>query len=320
MRLHKARTSMPLTKASLAYMNKVEDFIWFKVAPKVMVKSKSGKIYDYGKDALRIVDTAKATNGRYNKMNLTVSKTDHFYLNKYGLTGDVLEDDVEEAEAPINAEQDTSEVILHKLLLDGEKKIADSLRSTSVITQNVTLTGTSKWSDYTNGVSDPVDDIRTAVDTVRAATGLVPNTLILGYAAMETLKFHPNMKAYFPGAAQITGDMLKSAIGRLFNIKNLIVGSAVYTDTNLGAADEALTDVWGDDVIVAYIEQKPKLKSQTLCATYMRKTAVQTLKLGAKDIGERAATEEVYSMIIQKTEYDQVVVNKNCGYLIKDCV
>ena len=316
--LHNARTSLPLTNMSLAYMNKLEDFLWFKVAPAVTVKAKSGSIYEYGKDALRITDTAKATNGRYNKINLSVSKSDHYYLESYGLFADVLEQDVENAEAPINAEMDTAQMLLQKVMLDGEKKLADSIFSGSVITQNTTLTTTAQWSDYTTGVSNPITNINTGINTIRSATGKLANTLVFGYRAWETFKFHPKILAMFPGAPEITKDMLESAAKRIFGIKNVYVGAAVHTDTNLGAATETMSDLWTDSCLVAYIEETPTLKSRTLCVTYVRKAKVQTVVVGKSAIGERAELEEVYSIIGQKIEYDQVIVDAACGYLIID--
>jgi len=80
-----ARTNKPLTNASIAYMNNVEDFVWFKIAPIVTVAEKSGSIYSYGKQAMRIVDTQRATYGRYSKIHLEVSKSDHYYCDDYGL-------------------------------------------------------------------------------------------------------------------------------------------------------------------------------------------------------------------------------------------
>lgn len=230
--------------------------------------------------------------------------------------GDVLDDDVENAEAPINAEQDTAEFILQKLLLDGEQKVADSIFSDSVITNGVGLTTTACWSDYTTGLSNPITNINNGINSIRSLTGKMANTLVFGYKAWELLKFHPKIIALFPGAVQITGDMLESAIGRLFGITNVVVGKTIYTNTNKGAASETLSDIWGDSCLVAYIEQNPTLKSRTLAATYMKKAAVETVRMGKSDIGERAELEEVYSIVGQKMEYDLVIVDQECGYLI----
>lgn len=158
--LANARTNKPLTQASLAYMNKLDDFIRFKVAPQVSVKEKAGTIYDYGKSFMRIVDTNRATYGRYNKIHLEVTKSDHYFCEDHGLFGDVYEEEVRDAEAPINAETDIAKLVLHNWMLDGEKKIADVLTDDSIITQGVTLTGNDKWNVYSHADSDPIADIQ----------------------------------------------------------------------------------------------------------------------------------------------------------------
>ncbi len=302
-------------------MNKMTDFVWMDVAPKVDVLDKSGTIYSYGKQALRIVDTARATYGRYNKINIEVSKTDHYYCEDYGLFGDVSEDDVKNAEAPILAETDMAEIILQKFLLDQEKKIADVCRNASIITQNVTLSGTDQWDNYgTATPSEPIEDILLGIKTIEDATGKIVNRIVLPRAVARALTYHPQLRAFFPGATQITYQMLMDALGKTLGIDKVSIANARYTDTNQGAASEALTNVWGNDVLLIAQDERPTLKSQTFMNTYVQKPGLQSVVLGKAQIGERAVLEKIHSMVGQTMELDQVIVNAACAYLIKDAI
>lgn len=316
--LASARTNKPLTNASIAYMNKAEDFVWFDVAPQVLVTEKSGSIYSYGKQAMRIVDTARATYGGYNKINLEVSKADHYYCDDYGLFGDVSEEDVADAEAPIVAQTDTAEVVLSKFMLDQEKKIADVCRNTSIITQNVTLSGTDQWDDYTN--SDPVADIRTGINTVEDATGKVVNRIVMGRNVARVLVYHPAIKAYFPGAIEITFGMIMNAMAKIFGVERVSLANTKYTDTNEGASTETLSNVWGNDVVLIAQDPRPTRKSLTFMNTFVRRPGLQTVTLSKAQIGERAELQEIHSMVGQKMQVDQVIQNVECAYLIKDAI
>lgn len=83
---NKAYTDLPLTQMSLAYMNELDGFLADKLFPNVMVNKDSGDIYSYGKQALRIVDTERATRGEYNSIDFSVEKSDHYILKDHGLS------------------------------------------------------------------------------------------------------------------------------------------------------------------------------------------------------------------------------------------
>ena len=128
------------------------------------------------------------------------------------------------------AQVDTAEVIMHKFLLDGEKKIADVCTNASIVTQNVTLSGTSQWDDYDN--SDPIADIRLGINTIEDATGKVVNKITMPRSVARVLVYHPKIKAFFPGATQITFQSIMNAMSLIFGIKEVCLANARYTNTN----------------------------------------------------------------------------------------
>lgn len=317
---NQAFTSQPLTNHSLAYFQDAEDFIATKVLPvfEVPKGDRTGDIYSYGKSALRIVDSQRATGWAYNKINLEVEKTGIYRLEDYGLSGEVLLEDVRFAETPIDAEIDITETITQKLMLDQEKKVADSLSSTSVITQNVTLVGNDQWSAYTT--SNPFEDIQAAISSVKQNSTKIPNTLILAYNTFETLQYHPLVLSTFPWAAVITKQMVADKLGAIFGFDNVFIGKTQYTDSNLGAASQPNSYVWDKVAIVAYVEKTPRLKTRTLGWTFTDPSMWNVESWPVDTLGDHAIRRRVNSLVIVNMWYDQVIVDATCAYLIKDAI
>jgi hypothetical protein len=115
------------------------------------------------------------------------------------------------------------------------------------VTNKITLAGTSQWSDFTSGISDPLKDIETAKEAVRRQIGKRPNTIVMGAAVFSMLKMHPKVidRMKYTGRDTATPELLAS----LFGVKQVVIGEAVYTD-----AGGTMIDVWGKVVVVAYTE------------------------------------------------------------------
>jgi hypothetical protein len=121
------------------------------------------------------------------------------------------------------------------------------------------LSGTSQWSDYTN--SDPFTNIRTAISTVQAAIGRRPNTLVFGQATWNKLVDHPDIveRIKYSMAGAVTAEL----VARLFDVEQVLIGSAVYNSADEGATD-SLGYIWGKHAWACYITPKPALKQITL--------------------------------------------------------
>jgi hypothetical protein len=109
---------------------------------------------------------------------------------------------------------------------------------------NVTaLAGQAKWSA---DAGTPVSDIRGAVEAIRAAIGKRPNTLLLGAGVVNALLTNAEVRAYLPSTqlGPATLDQLKT----ILNVPDIVIGDAVYRDTN-----DAMNDVWGNNAVLAYV-------------------------------------------------------------------
>jgi hypothetical protein len=115
-------TNLPLTQHSLAYRNEKTGMVADKIFPMLLVNERSGDIYNYGKQSMRVVETKRATRGKYNLIDVSVEKSSHYFLDDYGLGAYVYEEDYKNAEAPLDAESDTSDIVQDIMLLDREQR------------------------------------------------------------------------------------------------------------------------------------------------------------------------------------------------------
>lgn len=310
--LNKANTyvSPLLTQISLAYRN--EDYIAEKILPVVPVIKDTAQIATYGMDNLRIEASLRAQWSGANEVNHSLTLGSHYVLKDHALKEFVTKEEMDNADKPVQPQIDATENLTDRISVIKEKELADAMANTAIITQNVTLSGTDQWSDFTN--SDPFDDIKTAMETVRTGSGMLPNTFVMSYAVMMTLMIHPDVIARLPNVQVVTSDSVMTALKLAFpNIKNIFVGSAQYNSWVEGGTD-TLADIWGKHFWVGYVSDKPRLKSRSFGFTYQAPGQNRQVKVLAYDEDKEGR----YVRINDK--YDQKLVDNKCFYLIKNAI
>lgn len=310
----KAYLNQLLTNISIAYMTDANDFIASKVAPFLKVEKDTGEIFNYGKQALRITEDARAIGGAYNKVRFDVQKNSHYQLKDYGYIGEVYEEDVENADQPLNPETDETEMLTNKLLLAMEKRLAGGITTTS-ITNNITLTGTSKWSDY-SGVSNPFTVIANAVDGIHKRTGKIANSMVISWDTLIALKNHPQVIARFKNVDVITEKLVRDMLASMFGFENIYIGAARENAANSDVDATNLSLIWNNMCLVYYSEKTPRQRSTTFAKTYSKRDGIEVVKLPQDKLATDALERRVYSMIRVSAKYDQVIVDQSCAYLI----
>jgi hypothetical protein len=126
-----------------------------------------------------------------------------------------------------------------------------------------------RWSD---AASTPISDIEDYKDLIRAATGMEPNTLILGSNVRKALKNHPEFieRTKYTSSAAITNAIMAA----LFEVENVRVARALYNsaDERLPGDDyggQALTYIADPNAaLLAYIDPNPTIDSPTAIAEF----------------------------------------------------
>lgn len=215
--------------------------------PRVDVGARAGKVTAFGKEGFRRYNTKRAPGEATKRIQFGYS------AGNYAIVDSALEavvpDEIahEAAVGPgIDASTDAVDLVLDVMELEHECECADIARNASNYDTDhkVALVGTSRWR---GAAGDPTANAEVAKDAIRASIGVRPNTALISASAWAALKANAKIQDYLKhlGKETLTVDILKA----LWEIPTIAIGEAVSAD---GPADD-LGDVWGDDVIFAYV-------------------------------------------------------------------
>ena len=298
-----------LSTVAQGYQNSA--FVGPALFPTVSVGQRAGRIIQFGKESFFAYDTARAPGAAIKRINIGYGSGTYSIID-HALAGIVPREVQEEAEAVpgINLASATIRTVLDalRLRLEVEQAILATTAGNYNSSNKTTLSGTSQWSDLTNGVSDPIATIETAKEAIRAAIGKQPNVIVLGAAVMKSLRQHPKIidRIKYTGRDVPSTDLLAA----LWGVNTVVVGEAIQS-TDAGV----LSDVWGKFVVVAYTEQAG-------IADAGRPTFGYTYQLAGYPFVEPAR----YDADIRSWIYDvadavkPVIAAQDAGYLISAAV
>lgn len=242
--LSKLRVVDPvLTNLARGYSN--TQYIGAMLFPIVEVDKEAGKIPQFTKEAFKIYNTERAIRAKSNRINPESRESIDFVLTEHDLEYPMDYREIDEDIMPLkmHAANVTSEGILLKL----EKNIADTVQNLSTFPSGnkVTLSSADKFTTLT---SDPFTVFDTAKESIRQKIAKRPNVCVLGASSYRALKNHPSVidRIKYTQHAVITPELLKN----LLDFDQLYIGDAV-------SADDAgsFSDIWSDNVIIAYVPQ-----------------------------------------------------------------
>lgn len=277
-----------------------------RIFPIFPVLKESDKYHIFTKrDSFRSEETLKGVNSAPRIKEWSVS-TDSFACEEHALRGIIPDRERNNADPAIDIEGKTVEDLTDSLLLAYEIRVAAIVTSTSNITQNTTLSGTSQWSDFTN--SNPISDVRTGRVTIHKATGKNPNRAAMGREVFDKLVDHPDLLERIKYTREgITTEQLVAA---LFGVEELLVCEALKDSANEGQT-ASLTYAFGKDVLLFYADDKPSKRTVSLGWTF----AAQDLLVKRKRNDDIDADMFDVGHIV-----DEKLVAADCGYLIKAAV
>ncbi len=256
-----------LTNYSQRYSN--PEFVNEALFPQMMVEKESDKYVIYGMEHFNLYETRRANGAESAQVDWTFSEGNYF-CEQESLKGLVTDRDRKNADKPLTLDVDTLELVQDGVMLRKEYTAAQLARSTATYAPSNTaaLSGTSQWSAYST--SDPLGNIKTMQQAIFEASRKYANTIVFPYQVALTLAYHPEIL----NLVKYTHDnLLQSLMGadgmlpkQLFGMQ-VVVGGAAYNSKNPGQT-ASLADVWGTDVIAAYVEKAPKLKSISFGKTF----------------------------------------------------
>lgn len=239
-----------LTNLSVAMYNEPSEFMAPFIFPSQSVSKFSDLYWIYNTaDFMRDDVQLRGPGAQYPEVGYGHS-TGSYQLIEYALAADVPDEVRWNNDAPLQPDADAIAMLTQKFLIASERRAAAVAMNTSVVTQNSTLAGTDKWSDYAG--SDPIANIWAARKTIRRAALRKPNKIAMGEQVWEdSLVSHPQFIERIKYTDRATPDRQMAAMKELFMVGNIRSSGVIYNSANKGAT-AVYGDIWGDDLLLFY--------------------------------------------------------------------
>lgn len=229
-------------------------FIAEMLFPTVTVSKLKGKIPSFGKDAFIVRSTDRAIRASSNRIAPADFELINFATQERDIETAI--DYLEEEESPdyFRYEQRIAKNLGDILKLGKEKEAADLAQNPDNFAVDMVneLDEVDAFNNYESTTS-PLTVIGDAMNSVRNRIARYPNTIVMGITVYNALLTHPGIAELvkYSGLAKVTGDTL----AKLLNVETIHVGMGVHTTDG-----STFTDIWGGNVILAYVDKSPKGK------------------------------------------------------------
>lgn len=256
-----------LTGISIAYTP--IGFIGDLVFPRYLVDADSDKYFIKDFPAMNRNEAAvRAPTARAAESGYTVS-TGSFNALEYAFEHFIPDAIRRNMDAPLDAEADAVEYVTLMIQRKVEGLVNTAVNTSGNWTTNVTLSGTSQWSDVVN--SDPFNILATARQTVLLQIGRKPNTLVMGYQVFDTLKDHPDLlgRIKYTGTAERPAMVTASMMAAMFQVDQVLVGEAVQESATEGATSSPAF-IWGKHAWLGYVPPGAEVNSPAAGYTFTR--------------------------------------------------
>ena len=296
-----------LTNLSIRYKN--DDLIWKDVMPIVKVGKRSDEYWVYNKaDSYTIADDTIGPKSLPNEYDWGVV-AEPYHVTDRALSTWVPQEDVDNADAPLQPMVDSNDFLNLLLDLAQESRVAQTVFNTSNYSASniLTLTSANQWD--TGTTPNPIENILGAIE----ACFMRANTVVMGAdlwavfrqlpAILDAVK-SPSRFQNTPGGVATVEEMKG-----LFDIPNWLVGRARYNTAGYGLT-ASYARLWGSSYCaVLHVNPHPGIKTITWGLTF-----AETLRLTYHDFDGRRGVKGAHFL---KTAWnqDQVIIAPDVGYL-----
>lgn len=252
-----------------------EGMVASTILPTVSVSKESGVFFRYSKgDMARVPYTKRQIRSESRRAGWAVD-TDSYKAEEYALNDLIDDREYQQADAPLNLQRDTIENLQRLMRLDREVRVHGVVTNASVVTKNTTLTGTAQWRDAgaSGSTAAPLFDVEAGAESVRADTGIRPNLAVFGMQAWLAFTKTTQVldRIVTPGGAwgspTITTDAARTLLAP-YGITQVVVADGIQNTAGVGVTD-SFSDIWTDQVLLAYVTPSPGIKKVSFGYTFM---------------------------------------------------
>ncbi len=301
-----------LSQLALEYRNSA--FVSDIIFPRVFVEKQSDRYWIFDRERFRRRTTLRAPGAAAQQIAFKPS-TDQYFADDHSLEAVIPDESRRNADSPIDPEINATESLTELLLLEKERALADLLTDTTKVTQNVTLAGTSQWSDFAN--SNPITDVETGKATIRQKAGRNPNVMVVGDPVHQKLINHPKIieRINFAGLKVANEEVLAN----VFGVERYLVASAIENIAAEGEPDN-FQFVWGKHAVLLIVPAAARQQVLAGGLTFVWRAAEGSANGFVVEIGRAKPTSRKSDEIAVHFYYDQKITAVEGLYLIKNAV
>lgn len=332
-----------LTALSVGFQD--QNIYGLRLAPETPVRTQSGRYRVFDRSDWLIHRSRREPGTQARRVGARKWSEDNFKTQEHSLEAEIYDEERQELNSQggladpvfggalaIDPEADAAEYVNRSLMLEHEQLVSTTFRNAANYPASHTVTLTSggtgtQWSNYalatpldpTSAYSNPVADLRLAMQRVFQDTGRWPNTFIIPFDAVGVIENHPRLVARFQYTAVTDNEAWKQLLGlppaATANLNIFVVDSKFNNADNIDSV-ENIQSFWGTDVWLGLVDPTPGQKTKTFAKTF-----AQVYPSGDTRPVDRYREENRKTDIVRESfKYDVKVISPTAGYLFKTAV
>lgn len=311
-----------------------------RLAPETPVNTQSARYRVYDRSHWLVYKSRREPGTVANKIGGRKWSEDQFKTQEHSLAADIyweedqqlhslggLANPVFGGDLQLDPHADATEDVTGAIMREHEVKVSTMFRDAANYPAGHVVTLTSgagtQWSDYTGGTgstSDPVSNLRTAMQTLWLETGRWPNTLAIPFDAVGTIENHPRVVERFKNFSLSQPDawrvLLSLPPDATANLNVFVVDSRINQADNIDD-EEDIVSLWGQDVWLGIVDPTPGQKTKTFAKTFAQ------IYPGGQSVRPTERWQEVErkaDVVRTSYKYDVKIISSTAGYLFKTAV
>ena len=303
-----------LTNLAVQYNNR--EYIADSVLPVLSVKHRSDKIFSFPVTTMQEVAASAVASprGMPGEVKYNIESSLTYAVSDYALMDFVSNDEIANADAPLQPKIYAQDIVMNFLMLAREKRVADvAFDSANYGSNTAALSGADRWDVAT---SDPIQKIEDAIE----ACFVRPNTMVIGAQVWIKLRNHPKVLQYILSRSATTmGDVPlrvnEQLFAEAFGLDNVVIGRAKYNSAHEGASSSS-DYLWNKSTALIRVERTPSPRATRTFGYTFRFGSMETTEIVDNLRGVRGG------VFIKTSHSDSefVIGGATTGFLYTTCV
>lgn len=323
-----------LTNLSVGFPD--QQLYGLRLAPETPVNTKSGRYRVYDRSHWLVYKSRREPGALANVIGGRKFSEDQFSTQEHSLTGEIYWEEEQQlhslgglanpvfgGDLQIDPHAEAAEDVNGAIMREHEVKVSTLYRDAANYAADHKITLTSgahtQWSDYTGGVSsvsDPVSNLRTAMQRIHLDTGRWPNTFVIPFDGVGTIENHPRVIDRFknfslsqPEAWRVLLSLPPDATA---NLSVIVADSRINVADNIDAPED-IVSLWGTDAWLGIVDPTPGQKTKTFGKTFAQLYPTG----GTKPVERWQQVQNKADYVRTSYAYDVKIISSTAGYLFK---